>query len=100
VANQGQGPCISFLDRSSIVNKELYDFVFKTAEKHSLPVQAKTYVSGGNDAGPIHLSGKGARTCVISAPTRYIHTASNVIDERDMYTIIDLAKALIADLAE
>lgn len=99
VAEQGKGPCISFLDRSSIVCKELYDFVFRTAEKHDLPVQAKTYVSGGNDAGPIHLSGKGAKTCVISAPTRYIHTASNVIDERDMYTTIELAKALIGELA-
>ena len=32
VAEQGKGGCISFLDRSSIVNKELYDFIFKTAE--------------------------------------------------------------------
>ena len=99
VANQGQGPCISFLDRSSIVNKEVYDFIFKTAEKHNIPVQSKNYVAGGNDAGPIHLSGKGAKTAVISAPTRYIHTASNVIDERDLYFTLDLAKALIADLA-
>ena len=100
VAEQGKGGCVSFLDSSSIASKEMYDFVFRTAEKHNIPVQAKTYVSGGNDAGPIHLSGKGAKTVVISAPTRYIHTASNVIDERDLYSIIQLAKALLADLAQ
>lgn len=99
VAEQGKGGCISFLDKSSIASKEAYDFVFRTAEKHGIPVQAKTYVSGGNDAGHIHLAGKGAKTVVISAPTRYIHTAANVIDERDMYSIIDLAKALLAELA-
>jgi len=99
VAQQGKGGCVSFLDSSSIASKEMYDFIFRTAEKHNIPVQAKTYVSGGNDAGPIHLSGKGAKTAVISAPTRYIHTASNVIDERDLYSIIELAKALLAELA-
>lgn len=98
VAKQGHGGCVSFLDRSSIVNKEMYDFIFAVADKHNIPVQSKNYVAGGNDAGPIHLSGKGAKTVVISAPARYIHSASNVVDERDLYSIIELAKAAIAEL--
>ncbi|MBQ8186728.1 MAG: M20/M25/M40 family metallo-hydrolase [Clostridia bacterium] len=98
VAKQGQGGCISFLDRSSIVNREMYDFIFAVAEKYGIPAQAKTYVSGGNDAGPIHTSGKGAKTVVISAPARYIHSAANVVDERDLYSIIELAKAAIKEL--
>ncbi|MBE6542554.1 MAG: M42 family metallopeptidase [Ruminococcaceae bacterium] len=100
VAKQGEGPCISFMDRATIHDKELYDFVFETAKAHSVPVQSKNYVAGGTDAGPIQRSLDGVKCLGISAPARYIHTASNVIDERDMYSMIDLTEAIIDELAK
>ena len=98
VAKQGAGGCISFMDRSTIYDREVYDFVLETAKKHGIPAQPKCYVSGGNDAGYIHKAGIGAKCAAISAPTQYIHTASNVVKESDMLSIIDLAYAVMMEM--
>jgi len=98
VAYQGKGGCVSFMDNGTIYDKELFDQIFKTAEKHNIPCQVKNYVSGRNDAGAIHLTKAGVRCAAISAPARYIHTASNVVREADFWSICDLTKALLSDL--
>lgn len=98
VAEQGKGPCVTFMDRSTIHDMELYEFIFAAAKKHGVPVQSKNYVAGGTDAGPIQRSMEGVRVVGLSAPTRYIHTASNVADKRDMEAMIDLAMAAIEEM--
>lgn len=98
VAKQGAGGCISFMDRSTIYDREVYDFVLETAKKHGIPAQPKCYVAGGNDAGYIHKAGVGAKCAAISAPSQYIHTASNVVKESDMLSIIDLAYAVMMEM--
>ncbi len=89
------GAVVSFMDRSTIYDKELYELAFKIGKEENIPVQTKTMVAGGNDSGAIHISGKGVRTCAISAPCRYLHTASCVIDEADADACKKLAKSLI-----
>lgn len=98
VARQGGGGCISFMDRSTIYDREVYDFILETAKKHGIAAQPKCYVSGGNDAGYIHKAGIGAKCAAISAPTQYIHTASNVVKESDMNAIIELAYAVMTEM--
>ena len=41
-------------------------------------------IAGGNDAGAIHISGKGVRTIAVSVPCRYLHSPSSVIEFADM----------------
>lgn len=91
----GRGPAISFMDRSIIVNRELYGRLLKTAEVEGIPAQIKENVSGGNDAGRIHLSGEGVPTAVISIPCRYIHSPSSVMDMNDFRNTIKLVKAFL-----
>ena len=98
VAKQGCGGCISFMDRSTIYDREVYDFVLETAKKHNIPAQPKCYISGGNDAGYIHKAGIGAKCAAISTPTQYIHTASNVVKESDMIAVLDLAYAVMMEM--
>lgn len=98
VAVQGKGGCVSFMDRSTIYDREVYDFVLETAKKHNIPAQPKCYVSGGNDAGYIHKAGVGAKCAAISAPAQYIHTASNVVKEDDMLSVIELAYAVMMEM--
>jgi endoglucanase len=98
VAKQGMGGCISFMDRSTIYDRETYDFVLATAKKWGIPAQPKCYVSGGNDAGYIHKAGVGAKCAAISTPTQYIHTASNVVKESDMIAVLDLAYAVMMEM--
>ncbi len=98
VAVQGKGGCVSFMDRSTIYDRKVYDFVLETAKKRGIPAQPKCYVSGGNDAGYIHKAGVGAKCAAISAPAQYIHTASNVVKEDDMLSVIELAYAVMMEM--
>ncbi len=91
----GNGPVVSFMDRRTIYDKALYNLAFETAEKNGIPVQTKTAVAGGNDAGSIQTSGKGSRVLAISLPSRYIHSASSVVKESDIENTRRLIKELL-----
>ena len=94
VAELGEGPAISFMDRSTIYSREMFDLVMNTAREYGVKCQPKRYVSGGNDAGHIHKTRAGIPTAAISAPARYIHTASNVIHYDDFKSTIALCAAI------
>lgn len=94
VAKLGDGPAISFMDRSTIYAREMYDFVLETARANGIKAQPKRFVSGGNDAGHIHKVRAGVKVAAISAPARYIHTSSDVIHEDDFRATLDLVEKL------
>lgn len=98
VAKQGEGPCITFMDRATMHEREMYEFILATAKKHNIPAQEKKFVAGSTDSGAIQRAKKGAKVIAISAPTRYIHTASNVVDRRDIDAMIDLTMAAINEM--
>ena len=99
VAEQGQGGAVSYADRGTVYDRGLYSLILETGKKYSVPCQPKKYVSGGNDSAFIRKSGKGVRVAVISAPSRYIHTASNVVREDDFLSIEKLAPAVLREIA-
>ncbi len=94
----GDGPVVSFMDRRTIYNKELYKLAMDTAKDNNIPVQTKTAIAGGNDAGAIQQSGKGARVMAISVPSRYIHSASSVVKYSDIENTRKLLKALLTKI--
>jgi len=100
VAKQGDGPAISLLDRATIYDGEFTRFILDTAEKKDIPCQIKQYVSGGNDAGHIHKSRAGVKCAVLSIPSRYIHTPSNVIRASDFENTYRLGLATVEALCE
>lgn len=87
VSEVGNGGVVSLMDRSTIYNRDFVDGAMKIAEENGIPAQIKRYVSGGNDAGHIHKTADGTRCLAISAPTRYLHSASCVIALRDFESI-------------
>lgn len=95
VARLGKGGAVSLMDRSTIYDRPFTDWILETAREREIPCQIKQYVSGGNDAGHIHKSRAGVRCAAISAPARYIHTASNVVAKSDIEAIEELALAVI-----
>ncbi len=99
VAEQGRGGAVSLADRGTVYDRDFARFIIDTAEKNSIPCQVKKFVSGGNDSSKIQRAAEGARVAAISAPARYIHTASNVIREDDLLSIERLAEALLRALA-
>lgn len=98
VAEVGKGGAISLMDRSTIYGREFVDFAMNLSKYENIPAQIKRYVSGGNDAGHIHKSGKGVKTLAISAPTRYLHSACCVASLDDYDSIKALVLALLRNM--
>ena len=96
----GAGPVVSFMDRRTIYDKELYRLAMNTAGELGIPCQTKTMIAGGNDAGAIHISGSGVRTIAVSLPCRYLHSASCVIAERDLEPSYQLVRQLAERICE
>lgn len=96
----GEGAVVSFMDRSTIYDKELYRMAFDTAKEIGVKCQTKTKVAGGNDSGAIHKAMGGIRTTAISVPTRYLHTASCVVDLGDVTATEKLAAAMYNKLCQ
>ncbi len=95
VAHLGRGGALSLMDRSTIYDRPFTDWILETAMAENIPCQIKQYVSGGNDAAHIHKSRTGVRCAAVSAPARYIHTASNVVAKKDVESIEQLLMAVI-----
>ena len=96
----GNGPTVSFMDRSTVYNRELFDKAFEIAERDGIPCQAKTLVAGGNDAGVIHKSRGGVKVLTVSLPCRYLHSPSCVIKYSDAENSLRLIKSLAEEFAQ
>lgn len=100
VACVGEGGVLSVADRGTIYDREFFDLALDAAKKKDIKCQVKRYVSGGNDAKSIHVSGTGVRCIALSAPTRYLHSAACVADKRDMYAMKEHVTAILDALNE
>lgn len=94
----GDGPVLTVMDRSLIVNPKLLGFLKQTAEKHKIPYQLKTQLGGGTDAGAIHTTTIGVTSGVISVPCRYIHSPTAYLNRDDYTNTLKLVQAVLKDL--
>ena len=99
VCVQGKGAVVSFMDRSTVYNRDMFKGAFAIAKEKNIPVQPKTTVAGGNDASAIHKACSGVYTIAVSLPCRYIHSGTSVGDKKDMQACYDLAVALCEEYA-
>ncbi len=90
----GDGAVVSYMDKSTIYDKGLYDLAFKLSKEKNIACQTKTKISGGNDAGAIHCSRNGVRAIAVSIPSRYIHSPANVVKKDDVVATYEMALAL------
>ena len=98
VADVGSGGVISLMDRSTIYDTEFVNFTLDTAQANGIKAQVKRYVSGGNDAGHIHKSGKGVKCVAISMGTRYLHSPACVASIEDYESIRELVFAMLNNM--
>lgn len=91
----GEGPVVSYMDKRTVYDRELYLKAFEFAKENGIPVQTKTAVAGGNDAGSIQRSGKGARVMAVSVPARYIHSGSSVAKLSDIENTEKLIRKIL-----
>lgn len=95
VAKLGEGGAISFADRGAIYDRDFVNQIMNMCKKNDIKYQIKQYVSGGNDASNIQKSAYGVKVAVMSAPSRYIHSMSNVIHKDDLTSIYRTLIALV-----
>jgi len=90
-------------DRSMIPNQPLKEFVIKVAKQVEIPLQL-SMISGGTDAGRIHMSRAGCPSVVVSVPTRHIHSHVGYLSLEDtenaIRLVIELLKRLDAETVE
>lgn len=98
VCEQGKGAVVPFMDRGTIYDRGLYELAFKTASAHGIPIQTKTKVAGGNDAGAIHGTRAGIRCIAVSAPCRYLHSPGVTVRREDAQAVLDLTRSLAAEI--
>lgn len=95
VCQLGNGPVVSFMDRSTLYDRAMYQLAFDLCKKNNIPCQTKTRIAGGNDSGAIHVSRGGVRTLAISTPCRNLHSPSCVADVEDIQHCLTLTKLLL-----
>lgn len=99
VCRLGKGAVISFMDRSTVYNRDLYDKANAVAAEKGIAVQTKSRVAGGNNAGAIHKSGKGVKVLTVSVPTRYLHSPGCVMQWSDVEATEAVVRAMAEELA-
>lgn len=100
VCTLGGGPVISFMDRSTMYDKGMYQEAFALCQAQGIPCQTKTRIAGGNDSGAIHVSRGGVRTLAVSLPCRYLHSPSCVADLADLDAFAAFLPQMIQKLME
>lgn len=98
VCEVGKGVAISFMDRGSIANVQLYRQLLELAEREGIPHQVKNVIAGGNDAGAIQTRAGAVATCVLSVPCRNIHSPASVAALSDMEAQAQLLCAFLRTL--
>lgn len=94
VCRCGSGAVLSFMDNGTVYDRTLFDFALGAAKDNNIPVQVKSAVAGGNNAGAIHVSGSGIKTIAVSLPCRYIHSAYGIAAKSDMQAVSALVEKL------
>ena len=96
----GQGPAVSVIDRTLIVNPKLVDTIAELAAREKIPFQYKVPAPGGTDAGAIHLSKEGVLAGVVSIPCRYIHSPWSILHLEDFENAVRLTTEYVRNANE
>lgn len=80
----GAGPAVKIMDRSMIASPLVREKLFEAAQAAGVAVQREVLAFGGTDGGAIQTNRAGVPTGTLSIPCRYVHSALEMIDLRDM----------------
>ncbi|WP_297508302.1 M42 family metallopeptidase [Thermococcus sp.] len=100
ITELGKGTAIKIMDRSVICHPTIVRWMEELAKKYEIPYQWDILTGGGTDAGAIHLTKSGVPTGAISVPARYIHSNTEVVDERDVDAGVKLMVKVLEHIGE
>ena len=91
----GEGAAIKFMDRYMIATPCVRDALIAAAEKAGAAYQREVLPYGGTDAAAIQHARGGIPAGTLSIPCRYVHSACEVIDMRDMDSALAILKEFV-----
>jgi endoglucanase len=94
----GQGPVLAIYDAGHIAHQPLLQLARDVADEEGIPYQYEVVQRGGTDASHIHTFHHGVPTLTLGVPSRYIHSHTSVIDQRDVDQLVDWLVALTTRL--
>ena len=100
VCAPGKGPVISYMDGSTIYDRELFETLRRLSEENGIPWQTKEYIAGGNDARTIQRTKAGVRVAALSAATRYLHAPASVGSVADFENMLKLTRLFLKEMAQ
>jgi len=86
----GAGPAIKVRDRGMIAHQAVRDLLVQKAQEAGIPYQMEVLDVGTTDAAAMQLVRAGVPSGCLSIPCRYIHTPSEMVDERDVENAVRL----------
>lgn len=93
----GKGAVLSFMDNGTVYSPKVLQKLISICEENNIKFQIKNLVAGGNDASAYQRIYYPTKVAAISAPVRYIHSATSVADQRDFDEIKKLLELVAAN---
>ena len=97
-SKMGEGPIILIYDGSLIPHLKLRDLFIDVAESEKIPYQFDSVAMGGTDGGRFQLAYEGVPSINIGVPTRYIHSATSIMNLDDFNNATRLLVAVLKRL--
>jgi tetrahedral aminopeptidase len=91
----GEGPAVKIKDSRSISHPDVVKRMIEAAKAAGVPYQREVLPYGGTDAGAMQLSRGGMPVGTLSIPCRYVHSACEMIDLRDMKNAAKLLREYV-----
>jgi putative aminopeptidase FrvX len=89
----------AMIGRGPTLNKTLVDLLVESADAEKIPYAFEVYSSDTHtDADEMHLLRSGVPTGLISIPTRYLHTPTEICELEDIESIVRLVVAFAKKL--
>ncbi|MHC4976398.1 MAG: M42 family peptidase, partial [Planctomycetota bacterium] len=95
VNTQGKGFGLHVMDGSFIADEELIDELEQVAHANNIACQRSILARGGQDGAAGQRARSGARAAGVVVGTRYIHTVTEMVDQRDLQAALDVLVAYI-----
>jgi len=93
ISRLGDGVALKVMDSSVISTRSLFEEFVALAEKKKVKYQYEIMPLGGTDTSALQRLGPGRRVMCLSVPTRYVHTAVETINMKDLKAAVDLLAA-------
>lgn len=92
----GKGPAIKVKDSGMLAHVGVKNLLIETAQQARIPYQLEVLVGGTTDAMAMQTTREGIPAGVVSIPSRYVHTPSEMVDYNDVQNSVKLLVNLLS----